>query len=58
MAEMMCDFCGEVIEDAPIRRGSRVYCSEACAFEATRSTDCAGTTSSVMKTSDLASTEE
>jgi hypothetical protein len=48
MAELECDFCGEAIEDDPIHRGSKVYCCEACAFEATRSTDCAGSTSSVM----------
>ena len=48
MAELRCDFCGEPIEDEPIRRGSKVYCSEACAFEATRGKDCAGRTDSVM----------
>ncbi len=50
MDEAMCDFCGEPIqdEDEAIRRGDRVYCSEACAFEATRSKDCTGRTDSVM----------
>jgi hypothetical protein len=48
MTELACDFCGEPIEDEPIRRGSKVYCSEACAFEATRGKDCAGRTDSVM----------
>ena len=48
MTELMCDFCGEPIEDDPIDRGSKVYCSEACAFEAARSTDCTGRTDSVM----------
>lgn len=48
MAELRCDFCYEPIEDEPIRRGSKVYCSEACAFEATRGKDCAGRTDSVM----------
>ena len=48
MAEPGCDFCGEAIGDEPLRRGSRVYCSEACAFEATRSADCAGRRDSVM----------
>ena len=37
-----CDYCGEEIEGEPIRRGDRVYCCEACAFEAMRSTDCGG----------------
>jgi hypothetical protein len=48
MAELGCDFCGEAIEDKPLHRGSRVYCSEACAFEATRSSDCAGRRDTVM----------
>jgi len=58
VAELRCDFCGEAIEDDPIRRGSRVYCSEACAFEATRSTDCAGRTDLVMGESKIESAEE
>jgi len=37
-----CDNCGEEFTTTPIRRGQRVYCSEACAFEATRSSDCSG----------------
>lgn len=49
MAERMCDFCGEPIGNEPIRRGDRVYCSEACAFEATRSKDCSGRIDSVMR---------
>jgi hypothetical protein len=48
MSERPCDFCGEPVGDEPIRRGDRVYCSEACAFEAGRSTDCTGRTDSVM----------
>jgi hypothetical protein len=48
MDELSCDFCGEAIEDKPLRRGSKAYCSEACAFEATRSSDCAGRRNSVM----------
>lgn len=43
-----CDFCGEEIEGDSVRRGSRTYCSEACAFEATRSTDCSGRTDTTM----------
>lgn len=41
---LVCDYCGDKIVEEPIRRGSRVYCSEACVFEAGRSTDCAGRT--------------
>lgn len=37
-----CDYCHEEFEGEPIRRGERIYCCEACAFEATRSKDCAG----------------
>ena len=48
VADVSCDYCGDVIEDEPIRRGSMVYCCEACAFEATRSKDCAGRGDSVM----------
>jgi hypothetical protein len=47
MAEVKCDFCGERIEDEPIRRGKQVFCTEACAFESTRSKDCGGRTDSV-----------
>ncbi len=42
MSQVRCDHCGELIEGEPVRRGERVYCSEACAFEATRSKDCGG----------------
>lgn len=47
MAKLKCDNCGEVIEGEPVRRGTLVYCTEACAFEATRSKDCGGRTDSV-----------
>ena len=39
---LVCDNCRDEIEGEPVRRGSRVYCCEACAFEAGRSTDCGG----------------
>lgn len=42
MEAIRCDYCGEPIEGEPVRRGDRVYCSEACAFEALRSKDCSG----------------
>lgn len=47
MSERRCDYCGDPIEGEPIRRGDRVYCSEACAFEATRSKDCGGRSDSI-----------
>jgi len=50
MSEETCDYCGEPMEAEAegLRRGNRVYCSQACAFEATRSADCAGRTDSVV----------
>ncbi|NLF03285.1 MAG: hypothetical protein GX601_20160 [Anaerolineales bacterium] len=38
----ICAYCHEEFEGEPIRRGDKVYCCEACAFEATRSKDCGG----------------
>ena len=37
-----CDNCGEELGSNPVRRGGKVYCCEACAFEAQRSVDCGG----------------
>jgi hypothetical protein len=34
-----CDNCGEELGANPVRRGGKVYCCEACAFEAQRSMD-------------------
>ena len=43
MTEVLtCDNCREEIEGDPIRRGNKVYCCDACAFEASRSADCGG----------------
>jgi ssDNA-binding Zn-finger/Zn-ribbon topoisomerase 1 len=42
--EEVCAHCGEELGEIPIRRGRFVYCSEACAFEASRSVDCGGRT--------------
>jgi hypothetical protein len=42
-----CAHCGEEIEGNSIQRGQLAYCSEACAFEDTRSRDCGGRTDSV-----------
>ena len=47
MSELECAYCGEVIEGEPVLRGRLSYCSEACAFEDTRSRDCGGRTDSV-----------
>jgi hypothetical protein len=46
MAEekLLCAYCGEDVVGEPIRRGSQVFCCEACAFEGARSVDCAGRT--------------
>jgi len=40
--KMVCDNCREDFEGEPIRRGSKIYCCEACAYEASRSIDCGG----------------
>jgi hydrogenase maturation factor HypF (carbamoyltransferase family) len=40
----LCDHCKEELPDEPVRRGTQVYCCEACAFEASRSHDCGGRT--------------
>jgi hypothetical protein len=44
--EDVCAYCGEELGEFPVRRGRFVYCSEACAFEASRSLDCGGRTDS------------
>ena len=50
MAEVLiCDKCHEEFESEPICRGSKVYCCEACAFEASRSIDCGGRADSHIK---------
>ena len=43
---LVCDHCGEELAEKPIRHGNRVFCCEACAFEAARSADCGGRTDS------------
>ena len=45
---LICDYCGEEIEEEHIRRGDRVYCCDACAFEASRSADCGGRSDSTF----------
>jgi hypothetical protein len=47
MSELKCAYCGEVVEGESVERGRLSYCSEACAFEDTRSRDCGGRTDSV-----------
>ena len=37
---LYCAFCKEEIEESPIKRLGKLYCSETCAFEGTRPTDC------------------
>jgi len=43
----VCAFCDDELGENPVRRGKFTYCSEACAFEASRSIDCGGRTDSV-----------
>lgn len=45
---LVCDHCGEGTVGEPVRRGSHVYCCEACGFEASRSQDCGGRTDSTF----------
>lgn len=40
--KLKCAYCGEEIEDKPIRKGGKVYCCEPCAFEASQSEGCDG----------------
>jgi hypothetical protein len=40
--EQKCDNCKEELGPNAVRRGEKVYCCEACAFEAKRSVDCGG----------------
>jgi hypothetical protein len=44
----VCDFCGEELSEEVIRLGDKVYCCEACVFEAGRSKDCGGRTDSTF----------
>lgn len=41
---LICDYCKEKIDLEPIHQGDKVYCCQACAFEASRSADCGGRT--------------
>jgi hypothetical protein len=43
-----CENCGEELGPNPVQRGEKVYCCEACAFEAQRSADCGGRSDSTM----------
>jgi len=38
--KLYCAFCKDEITEQPIKRLGKHYCSEACAFEGTRPTDC------------------
>jgi hypothetical protein len=46
--ELVCEFCGEELPEQPVRLGEKVYCCNACAFEAGRSQDCGGRTDSTF----------
>ena len=48
MTKTKCDYCHEEIESEPVQRGNKVYCCEACAFEAGRSADCGGRSDSTV----------
>jgi len=40
--EVMCSQCREELGREPVYQGDKVYCCQACAFEAGRSADCSG----------------
>ena len=44
----VCNNCGEELGPEPAQRGDKVYCCEACAYDAARSVDCGGRTDSHM----------
>lgn len=44
-------YCHEEVEGESIRKGDNIYCSEACAFEAGRSTGCDDRTDSTVAVS-------
>jgi hypothetical protein len=46
--ELVCAYCGEELPAEPLRLGDKVYCCDACAFEAGRSQDCGGRTDSTF----------
>ncbi len=47
-AKEICDRCGEPLGPNPVMRGEKVYCCQACAFEAQRPADCGGRSDSVI----------
>jgi hypothetical protein len=51
--DQLCDNCHEELGEEPVRRGDKVYCCEACAFEASRSVDCGGRSDSNVTQSNV-----
>jgi len=49
--ETRCAYCGEELGTNPVHKGSKVYCCEACAYEAERSQDCSGRTDATVSAS-------
>ena len=56
--ERKCDNCGEELGPNPMQRGGKVYCCEACAFEAQRSADCGGRSDSTIAPSVVEQSEK
>lgn len=50
----VCDYCGEPVGPDAVRRGDKVYCCQACAYEASRSVDCAGRSDTTMSSAIVA----
>lgn len=40
--KLKCAYCRDEITDKPIRKGGKVYCCEACAFEGSQAKACDG----------------
>jgi len=57
-AERKCDNCGEEPGPNLVHRGGKVYCCEACAFEAQRSADCGGRSDSTTAPSVVEQSEK
>jgi len=43
-----CAYCGEEVKVGAVKRSGKVYCCEACAFEAQRASDCGGRSDSTI----------
>ncbi len=40
--KLKCAYCGEEITGEPVKKGGKLYCSDACAFEGSQPKGCDG----------------